>query len=106
MFQIDNYRYTVEDGKIKILHLSTNQAESVDENTFKIIGFWDKDREFKLNDWHMYHRSSNSYDYEIYIKSEDDIKNHLKEIQDLYLKFLNYEISRLQASIDAINQSR
>lgn len=54
----------------------------------------------------MYHRSSNSYDYEIYIKSEDDIKNHLKEIQDLYLKFLNYEISRLQASIDAINQSR
>lgn len=39
MFQVDNYRYTVEDGKIKILHLSTNQAESVDENTFKIIGF-------------------------------------------------------------------
>ena len=99
--RIFQYTYKVETGKEDIIK-SECEINAIYENGFETFGFGYHIPFDCFGEWKMLHRSSNLYQYYIFLTQEENIEDYLVEIKKKIAEKIQEEIKDLQKSLSLV----
>ena len=99
--RIFQYTYKVETGKEDIIK-SECEINAIYENGFETFGFGYHIPFDCFGEWKMSHRSSNSYQYYIFLTQEENIEDYLVEIKKKIAEKIQEESQIDKETVDVL----